>query len=90
MNLKILSVILFVLVFVTSCEKEVEYDIVILNGRVLDPETNFDAVRNVGIKDGIISTIIVNNYIFVIIKCLIVYGRHAVNYEFTIIIIGRI
>ena len=30
------------------------YDIVILNGRVMDPETEFDAVRNVGIKDGLI------------------------------------
>ena len=29
-----------------------DYDIVILNGRVMDPETRLDAVRNVGIKDG--------------------------------------
>ncbi|WP_287249167.1 hypothetical protein [Moorena sp. SIO4E2] len=36
---------------------ETPYDIVILNGRVMDPETEFDAVRNVGIKDGIIATI---------------------------------
>ena len=28
------------------------YDLVILNGRVMDPESNFDAVRNVGVKDG--------------------------------------
>ncbi len=28
------------------------YDLVILDGRVMDPETNLDAVRNVGIKDG--------------------------------------
>jgi len=34
-----------------------EYDVVILNGRVMDPETQFDGVRNVGIKDGIIKTI---------------------------------
>ena len=34
-----------------------DYDVVILNGRVMDPETNFDAVRNVGIKDGRIVTI---------------------------------
>lgn len=27
------------------------YDVVILNGRVIDPETNFDAIANVGIKD---------------------------------------
>jgi len=34
-----------------------EFDLVILNGRVMDPETEFDAVRNVGIKDGIIGII---------------------------------
>ncbi|MGB5747182.1 MAG: amidohydrolase family protein [Desulfobacterales bacterium] len=28
------------------------YDLVILGGRVMDPETNFDGVRNVGVKDG--------------------------------------
>jgi len=28
-----------------------DYDLVILNGRVMDPESNFDAVRNIGIKD---------------------------------------
>jgi hypothetical protein len=35
-----------------------EYDVVILNGRVMDPETNFDAVRNVGIRDGRTVTIL--------------------------------
>jgi len=34
-----------------------DYDVVILNGRVMDPETMFDAVRNVGIMDGRIATI---------------------------------
>jgi N-acyl-D-amino-acid deacylase len=29
-----------------------DYDLVILNGRVMDPETLFDSVANVGIKDG--------------------------------------
>ena len=33
------------------------YDVVIMNGRVMDPETNFDAVRNVGIRDGRIEVI---------------------------------
>ena len=33
------------------------YDVVILNGRVMDPETKFDGVRNVGIKDGRIVSI---------------------------------
>ena len=28
------------------------YDLAILGGRVMDPESNFDAVRNVGINDG--------------------------------------
>ena len=28
------------------------YDLVITGGRVMDPETNFDGIRNVGIKDG--------------------------------------
>jgi len=34
-----------------------EYDVVILNGRVMDPETNLDAIRNVGILDGRIAKI---------------------------------
>jgi N-acyl-D-aspartate/D-glutamate deacylase len=29
-----------------------DYDVVINNGRVMDPETNFDGARNVGIIDG--------------------------------------
>jgi len=34
-----------------------DYDIVILNGRVIDPETLYDAVANVGVKAGKIVTI---------------------------------
>lgn len=34
-----------------------DYDIVILNGRVMDPETKFDGIRNVGIEDGKIAII---------------------------------
>ncbi|MBY6185132.1 D-glutamate deacylase [Marinobacter hydrocarbonoclasticus] len=33
------------------------YDLVILNGRVMDPETRLDAVRNVGIRQGRIAVI---------------------------------
>ena len=33
------------------------YDLVILNGRVMDPESGLDAIRNVGVKDGKISKI---------------------------------
>ena len=34
-----------------------DYDLVITNGRVMDPETLFDGVANVGIKDGRIAAI---------------------------------
>ena len=34
-----------------------DYDLVINNGRVMDPETMYDAVANVGIKDGQIAVI---------------------------------
>ena len=34
-----------------------DYDLVINNGRVMDPETKYDAVANVGIKDGKIAVI---------------------------------
>jgi N-acyl-D-aspartate/D-glutamate deacylase len=34
-----------------------DYDLVINNGRVIDPETEFDSVANVGIKDGVIEAI---------------------------------
>jgi N-acyl-D-glutamate deacylase len=34
-----------------------DYDLVIIDGRVIDPETMYDAVANVGIKDGRIATI---------------------------------
>ena len=33
------------------------YDVVVLNGRVMDPESNLDAVRNVGIRGGKVQTI---------------------------------
>ena len=46
--------ILFVAILIWSCTttetKPVDgYEVVILNGRVMDPETNFDGIRNVGI-----------------------------------------
>jgi len=33
------------------------YDLVIMNGRVMDPESGLDAIRNVGIRDGKIAAI---------------------------------
>ncbi|MFD1314805.1 amidohydrolase family protein [Namhaeicola litoreus] len=40
-----------------ALKDETEFDLVILNGRVMDPETNFDGIRNVGVKDGVIGLI---------------------------------
>ena len=34
-----------------------DYDVVILNGRVMDPESGLDAVRNVGVRDGRIEVV---------------------------------
>ena len=34
-----------------------QFDLVINNGRVMDPETGLDAIRNVGVRDGKISII---------------------------------
>ena len=34
-----------------------DYDVVILNGRVMDPESGLDAIRNVGIRGGKIETV---------------------------------
>lgn len=34
-----------------------DFDVVILNGRVIDPESNLDAVRNIGIKEGSVKLI---------------------------------
>jgi N-acyl-D-glutamate deacylase len=43
--------------FATVPVQAQDYDVVILNGRVIDPETGLDAVRQVGIKDGSIAAI---------------------------------
>ncbi len=37
------------------------FDLVIKNGRVMDPETGFDAVANVGINNGYITEITTND-----------------------------
>ena len=42
---------------ITFAAEAKEYDVVILNGRVMDPETRFDGVRNVGIQNGKIAKI---------------------------------
>jgi N-acyl-D-aspartate/D-glutamate deacylase len=40
-----------------SPEPQPDYDIVILNGRVIDPESRLDAIRNIGITNGKIQAI---------------------------------
>ena len=56
---KILTVLLLAIFggFAVVQAQAQDYDVVILNGRVMDPETDFDAVRNVGIEDGSIVAI---------------------------------
>jgi N-acyl-D-amino-acid deacylase len=47
------SAALFITVIcIASLSFAQDYDLVIQNGRVMDPETMFDGVRNIGIKDG--------------------------------------
>ena len=48
-----LAALMLVAVMATAISPPVvaeTYDVVINNGRVMDPETNFDGVRNVGTK----------------------------------------
>jgi len=40
-----------------SASSEKEFDIVILNGRIIDPESNLDAIRNIGIREGAVRLI---------------------------------
>lgn len=45
------------LVCVSATAFAQDYDLVINNGRVIDPETKLDAVRNVGVKNGRIEVV---------------------------------
>jgi N-acyl-D-aspartate/D-glutamate deacylase len=40
-----------------ACARSTPYDLVIANGRVMDPESGLDSVRNVGIRGGRIETL---------------------------------
>lgn len=42
---------------IPGSKQKMIYDVVILNGRVIDPESRFDAVRNIGVHGGIIKAI---------------------------------
>lgn len=54
--IKLLSMVLMAGVIVAPA-MAANFDLVIKNGRVMDPETNLDAVRNVGINNGRIEVI---------------------------------
>lgn len=51
------KVLMVCVAFVATLASAQQYDIVLEGGRVIDPETNLDAVRNVGIRDGKIARI---------------------------------
>jgi Amidohydrolase family len=51
-NMRTLISSLCLFVFLTAAAAAQQYDLVIEGGRVMDPETGLDAVRNVGIRDG--------------------------------------
>ncbi|MHC4346318.1 MAG: amidohydrolase family protein [Planctomycetota bacterium] len=53
----ILLMAFILLMFTTSVFAVEKYDLVILNGRVMDPETMLDAMLNVGVKDGKIAVV---------------------------------
>ena len=61
MRLKNVLSRLLVLVTITlllqTCTKSINYDTVIVGGRVIDPETKLDAIRNLGIIDGKIAAV---------------------------------
>jgi N-acyl-D-aspartate/D-glutamate deacylase len=46
------KLIWFLFLFATTALSAQQYDLVLEAGRVIDPETSLDAVRNVGIRDG--------------------------------------
>ena len=53
----ILSLMLLTLMSVPMPLAAADYDLVIVNGRVMDPESGLDAVRNVGVREGKIAAI---------------------------------
>jgi len=55
--LTLVSVVLAMAFVSTGAIAQQSFDLVIKNGRAMDPETKLDAVRNVGIKDGRIEVV---------------------------------
>jgi N-acyl-D-glutamate deacylase len=51
------TVFIFLTLILATHAFAAEYDLVINNDRVMDPETMFDGIANVGIRDGAIAVI---------------------------------
>jgi N-acyl-D-aspartate/D-glutamate deacylase len=58
-RLSVSSILVFssLMFFATGVPANDFYDVVVMNGRVMDPESNLDAVRNLGIRGGKVQTI---------------------------------
>lgn len=63
MNIGPIGLVLLIVtaLLVPAPSSQATYDLVILNGRVIDPESRTDAVRNLGISNGVIKAISPNN-----------------------------
>jgi dihydroorotase len=61
MSVRILASMLLVSVMAAPAIAQERYDVVILGGRVMDPETGRDEVANVGIRDGQVRAITVDD-----------------------------
>lgn len=57
MLFRTVSLLVVLIAFLTFSSTADVYDLVILNGRVIDPETKIDAVRNLGITNGKIRSV---------------------------------
>src|ERR1044072_9791183 len=55
--MKIMGLVLILLALIFPSSPQPTYDLVILNGRVIDPESRSDSIRNIGISNGTIKAI---------------------------------
>src|SRR6185295_1038351 len=56
--MRMLTLLLLIFAGCSPQTADGDYDIVLLNGRVIDPETKLDAVRSVGITGGTIEAVV--------------------------------
>ena len=59
--LRLFTAAIFAVICMVTMSFAQDYDLAILNGRVMDPETMYDSVANVGIKNGRIAVITKDN-----------------------------